>query len=479
MPPPPATKVLVTDDDRAVRSALNVNLSKAGYAVTLSDNAEEALERLHNEPFDVLLTDVKMPGRSGMDLLAEVRLHWPDTRVVVMTGHGSVADAVEAMKAGAADYLIKPIARDELLLLLERALENRALAREVQQLRREVDAKYGFANLVGATAVMQEVYEQVQAVADSNTLVLIQGETGTGKELIAHAIHYRSRRASAPLVVVNCGALPENLLESELFGHEKGAFTGAVRTHQGKFEQADGGTLFLDEIGEIPPAVQVRLLRVLEGGAFTRVGGERAVKVDVRVVAATNRDLRSEVRGGTFRPDLFYRLNVFPIRLPSLRERLDDVPLLAQHFLQRFSERHGRPAPTLSAEAAATLKSWRWPGNVRELEHLMERTLILSGGGEIRAIRLPDDAYATVDPPDDSSGTSGREAADGSTDLDQIDAGGLPALLDRWERALIVAALETEGGVQARAARRLGISRSNLNYRIGRLGITLQDVKFA
>jgi DNA-binding NtrC family response regulator len=462
--------VLVCDDDRAVRGALTVNLTKAGYAVTVCDSAEEGLERLRAEAFDVVLTDVKMGGMTGLELLTEVRTHWPDTRVVVMTGFGSVSDAVGAMKAGAGDYLIKPIARDELLLLLERALESRALAREVQRLRREVDARYGFENLVGVTPVMQELYEQVHAVADSDTLVLIHGETGTGKELIAHAIHYRSRRARAPLVVVNCGALPENLLESELFGHEKGAFTGAMRTHQGKFEQADGGTLFLDEIGEIPSSVQVRLLRVLEGGSFTRVGGERTVKVDVRIIAATNRDLRAEVKSGGFRADLFYRLNVFPIRLPALRDRTDDIPLLAQHFLRRFAEHHHRDVPELHDEALATLRAWRWPGNVRELEHLMERTRLLSGGGgQIRAIHLPDEPASG----DRSNGSAPSDP------LDEIDAGGLPGLLDRWEREIIVAALEAEGGVQARAARRLGISRSNLNYRIGRLGITLQDVKFA
>ena len=475
----PPIKVIVCDDDRAVRGALNVNLSKAGYAVILCESAEEALERLRSEPIDVLLTDVNMPGRSGISLLGEVRLHWPDTRVVVMTGFGSVADAVSAMKDGAADYIIKPIGRDELLLLLGRALANRALVREVQQLRREVDAKYGFSNFVGASPVMHEVYAQVDAVADSNALVLVQGETGTGKELIAHALHYRSRRAQAPLVVVNCGALPETLLESELFGHEKGAFTGATRTHQGKFEQADGGTLFLDEIGEVPASVQVRLLRVLEGGDFTRVGGERPVKVDVRVIAATNRDLRSEVRTGAFRADLFYRLNVFPIRMPPLRARLDDIPLLARHFLQRSAQHHGRQPPILTLEAEQQLKRWRWPGNVRELEHLMERSLLLSGGGgEIRSFHMPEEAYGE----DDVAGELGSEKrtpGESAPRLDDIDAGGLPARLDHWERTLIVAALEAEAGVQARAARRLGISRSNLNYRITRLAITLKDVKFA
>ena len=265
----PRARVLVADDDRAVRTALQVNLGKAGYDVTLVADAEQALEALRSSPFDVLLTDVKMPGLGGMELLAEARTHWPDVRVVVMTGFGSVRDAVAAMQAGAADYIIKPIERDELLLLLDRALATRAMQRELQQLRKEVEDRYGFSDMVGISGPMREVYAEVAAVADSSALVLIQGETGTGKELIAHAIHYRSRRASAPFVAVNCGALPENLLESELFGHERGAFTGAVRQHPGKFEQASGGTLFLDEIGEIPPPVQVRLLRVLENGAVT------------------------------------------------------------------------------------------------------------------------------------------------------------------------------------------------------------------
>lgn len=465
-------RVLVCDDDRSVRTALNINLSKAGYAVTVCDSAEEALDRLRLEPFEVLLSDVKMPGKSGIELLGEVAKHYPEMKVVLMTGAARVEDAVAAMKLGAADYVNKPIERDALLTILRLAVESRRLQREVQQLRREVADRYGFEGLVGATSAMHEVYEQVSAVADSSTLVLITGETGTGKELIAHAIHYRSRRSRSPMVVVNCGALPENLLESELFGHEKGAFTGAVRTHQGKFEQADGGTLFLDEIGEIPPAVQVRLLRVLEGGSFTRVGGERPIKVDVRVVTATNRDLLSEVKLGSFRADLFYRINVFPLRLPPLRERSDDVPLLAEHFLAKFAERHGRPAPTLGADAVATLKRYGWPGNVRELEHLMERTLLLSGGGEIRAIRLPEETPVATAVPTAAPTHQGLS-------LDDIDAGGIPSLLDRLERQLIIDALESEGGVQARAARRLGISRSNLNYRIGRLGISLADIKFS
>ncbi|MFZ5475978.1 MAG: sigma-54-dependent transcriptional regulator [Myxococcota bacterium] len=458
-----AARVLVADDDRAVRTALKVNLSKASFDVRLVSSAEEALDVLGAETFDVLLTDVKMPGMGGMELLRTVRQRWPDVRVVVMTGYGSVPDAVAAMKAGAADYLIKPIERDELLVLLDRALQTRAMQRELAQLRREVEEKYGFANMIGISPAMREVYEQIAAVAESNALVLIQGETGTGKELIAHAIHYRSGRARAPMVATNCGAIPENLLESELFGHERGSFTGAVRQHQGKFEQADGGTLFLDEIGEIPPAVQVRMLRVLEGGQFTRVGGEHPIKVDVRVVAATNRDLWKEVQQGNFRADLYYRLNVFTIRLPPLRERKEDIPLLVEHFARRFAEKHGRPPPRVGEAATKALQAYPWPGNVRELEHFVERTVLMSPGGEIASVRLPEAPQMPV--------------SEGSV-LAQVGPAGLPGALDEFERRVISEALREAGGVQARAARRLGISRSNLNYRIGRLGITLQDIRF-
>ena len=456
-------RVLVADDDRAVRTALKVNLSKANYDVTLVASAEEAIEAMRAGSHDLLLTDVKMPGMGGLELLKEVRTHWPDLRVVVMTGFGSVPDAVAAMKAGASDYIIKPIERDELLLLLERALQTRAMQRELLQLRQEVGEKYGYASMIGISPAMRDVYAQIVAVADSSALVLVQGETGTGKELIAHAIHYRSRRASAPLVAVNCGALPENLLESELFGHERGSFTGAVRQHQGKFEQADGGTLFLDEIGEIPPAVQVRLLRVLEGGSFTRIGGEHPVKVDVRIVTATNRDLWKEVQAGTFRADLYYRLNVFSIRLPRLCERRDDIPLLVEHFARKFADRHERPVPHVSDVAMKALQAYPWPGNMRELEHFMERTVLMSDGGEITAVRLPE-----VEPVSPSTGGG----------LADVGPGGLPVALDGYERHVITEALREAGGVQARAARRLGISRSNLNYRIGRLGIVLETIRF-
>ena len=460
-----SARVLVVDDDRAVRTALSVNLRKAECEVSLASSVSEALQLLRESPFDVLLTDVNMPDGSGMSLLEEVRLHWPDTRVVVMTGFGSVKDAVTAMKAGASDYIIKPVERDELLLLLGRALASRALQRELTQLRLEVTEKYGFANMIGISRPMRDVYAQIEAVADSNALVLINGETGTGKELIAHAIHYRSRRAQGPMIAVNCGALPETLLESELFGHERGSFTGATRQHQGKFEQADGGSLFLDEIAEIPASVQVRLLRVLEGGVFTRVGGEAPVKVDVRVICATNRDLRKEVQAGTFRADLYYRLNVFNIKLPPLRERRDDIPLLVAHFCKKFADRHGRREPGISPSAMRELQAHAWPGNIRELEHFMERTVLLAAGGEVATVHLPDSELV------ERPGGVGVTIAD-------IGPGGLPSALDQVERRLIIDALQESGGVQAHAARTLGISRSNLNYRIGRLNIRMQDITF-
>ena len=455
-------RILVVDDEKAVRSALRVNLRRNGWHVDLAPTVDDALETLRSAPYDLVLTDVRMPGETGLQLLSHIRSSWPDVPVVVMTGHGSVEDAVQAMKDGAADYLIKPVATQELLVVLERALEQKALRAELKLLRQEVTERFGFGNIIGTTPAMVSLYEEIDAVADTSATVLLQGPTGTGKELLAHALHYRSGRANAPFVRVNCAAIPESLLESELFGHEKGAFTGAIRQHLGKFEQADGGTILLDEIGEINAYTQVKLLRVLENGEIQRVGGSSTLRVDVRVLAATNKDLLTEAREGRFRRDLFYRLNVVALRVPSLRERKADIPLLVDHFLRKYAERNNRPVPTIAPRVIEQLTAYHWPGNVRQLEHVIERAVILQREGTLERVELPDEAPLDDGPPPvlPPLGTSLQEA------------------LAEHERTLIVAALKECGGVQARAARRLGLSRSNLNYRINRLNLQVKDIEY-
>ena len=452
--------ILVVDDERAVRVALEVNLSKAGHIVSLADSGERALAILRSQEVDVVLTDFMMPEMTGIELLASVKQHWPSTQVVMMTGHGTVERAVEAMRLGAHDFVIKPVARNELLAILERAVRERGLHKQVARLQAEVSERYGFDKLIGNTPEMQRVYEQVRAVAASDAYVLLTGQTGTGKELIAHAIHHRSRRSGGPFVQINCGALPGGLLESELFGHEKGAFTGAIRQHKGKFEQADGGTLMLDELGEMPLETQVKLLRILESGRFQRVGGTSEIHADVRVVAATNRNLRQEVTEGRFREDLFYRLNVFEIALPPLQKRPGDIPLLTEHFIRKFAQKHGKPVTGATQNALSDLQRHDWPGNVRELEHTIERAVIMAAGDTITTFELPNGKPATEAP---TRLTAGQSISD---------------ILREHERTMVIEALRAEQGVQARAARLLGVSRANLNYRIQKLGIQIKDIQY-
>lgn len=447
-------RVLIVDDDRAVRSALKVNLSKQNYEVEVATQVSEALLMLAEKHYDLVLTDVKMPGASGMELLKQVKLKWPDISVIMMTGFGSVEDAVMAIKEGAAEYVIKPISKEPLLVMVERAVKARKMQDQLRELQERVEERFGFGKLIGNNARMRSIYDLARHVADTSATVLLQGPTGTGKELMAHAIHYNSQRKNAPFIRVNCAALPETLLESELFGHEKGSFSGAIRQHRGRFELADGGTILLDEIGEITHAMQVKLLRVLEEGELQRLGGTDTLKVDVRIIAATNRNLSKEVEEGRFRQDLFYRLNVFTIQLPSLKERKDDLVPLAEHFMKKYSEKNKKKVVKLLPAAIDQLMAYDWPGNVRELEHVIEKAVILAKGKEIEQVDLP-------------AARTRSEAGPQRT---------LAQALHDCEYNTIVQALRAADGVQARAAEALDISRSNLNYRLNKLNIKVPEV---
>jgi two-component system response regulator HydG len=403
-------RVLVVDDDKGFRVATKTLLEDEGYYVRLCTNGDEALEQLKQDEFDIMLSDLVMEKMDGIALLQKVKAQIPHLPVIMVTGFGSIQSAVEAMKLGAADYLTKPSNNDELLIKIRRTLESSMKDRELQLLREEFQKTYTFANIVTRSSKMREIIRQIQQVANTDVTILIQGESGTGKELVARALHFTSIRKDAPFVVVNCSAVPENLLESELFGHEKGAFTGAEKRRVGKFEEAHRGTLFLDEIGDISPAVQVKLLRVLQEKQFTRLGGNETIGVDVRVAVATNRNLEVMVRQGDFREDLYYRLNVFPITLPPLRERPEDIPLLADHFLQKHSDLVRGNVKSFAPSVISEMMRYAWPGNVRELENIVKRAIIKTEGDTIASIDLPAghpvDAAASSAVPTDNFTTS-------------------------------------------------------------------------
>jgi two-component system response regulator PilR (NtrC family) len=452
-------RVLLVDDERSMREFLEILLARQGHASHACATAREALVALECDEFDLVITDIQMPGMDGMELLTEIQARQPDTPVVMITAHGSTESAVEAMKRGAYDYLSKPCSVDEILLVVDKALEKRNLAHENERLRRQLrDRAQAAPSMLGESAPMRQLFELVDRVAPTRTNILISGESGTGKELVARTIHALSDQKHGAFVAVNCGAIPENLLESELFGHVKGSFTGAIANKMGLFEVADGGTLFLDEIGEMPVSLQVKVLRAIQERCFKRVGGTTDVRVDVRIVAATNRELDEEVRAGRFREDLYYRLNVIEVRLPPLRERQGDVAPLVRSFLARFAADLGKDVREIDAGALRALERYAFPGNVRELENLIERAVTLARGPRVTPECLPASVYRPqgANAPEQPFPEQGVE---------------LPALLHAFEERLIRQALERAQGVKKRAAALLGVSFRSLRYRLEKLGL--------
>jgi two-component system response regulator PilR (NtrC family) len=446
-------RILVVDDEPGLREMLGVLLKRAAYRVETADGAATGIGKLRAESFDAVITDLALGDGSGLDVLAAARQADEATQVIVVTAYGSTESAVAAMRLGAYDFVTKPFRNHELLALLEKALEKRTIVGENRVLRAKVAEREGRTPIVGRSGAMDKILDLVRRVASAKTSVLVTGESGTGKELVARALHDQSERASAPFVVVNCGAIPENLLESELFGHEKGAFTGASARKKGLFEAAEGGTLFLDEIGELEPALQVKLLRALQERLIRPLGASKEIEVDVRVVAATNRELEKEVEAGRFRQDLFYRLNVIRIHMPPLHERPEDIPLLAEHFLAKHAAMHGKKL-ALSAEAMRWLVAQRYPGNVRELENVVERAALLARGPVVGLEDLPD-------------AVSASSAASAGPVLPTLDE---PFDLDAWlgglERSVLVRALEKTGGAQKQAAKLLEMTFHSLRYRL-------------
>jgi DNA-binding NtrC family response regulator len=449
-------RVLVVEDEEKLRRVIELQLRAEGFEVDQAGAAEEALRLAPSA--DVILTDLRLPGMDGLELLARLREQRLTAPVIVMTAFGSIEKAVEAMKAGAENFVPKPFSLDHLVAVVNRALANRALREENLQLKAELNSRYQFGNIVGRSPAMREIFSTVERVAPTRATVLLCGESGVGKDMIARAIHQHSPRSDKPFVKINCTAIPENLMESELFGYEKGAFTGATTTKPGKFEQADTGTVFLDEIGDVPAAVQVKLLRILQEREFERLGSNKTRHIDVRVIAATNVDLREALEQGTFREDLYYRLNVLPINVPPLRERKEDIPFLVEHFVKKLGKDLGSRVESVAPEAIERLLQYHWPGNVRELENVIERSMVLASGTRLQAsdIRLETEHRA-------------RPAASNGGFLPE----GLS--LEQYEQQLIREALRRANGNKSQAARLLGLTRNALRYRLSQMGVEEDD----
>jgi two-component system, NtrC family, response regulator HydG len=445
-------RILIVEDEAPMCELLTSFFSEKGYEVDTVQDGEHALAHLEERDYALVITDIKLPGMSGLELLASIRVDWAEVAVIIMTAFSSISSAVEAMKLGAEDYIGKPFQLDELAITVEKALERRSLRREVKELRAEVRGRYNFSNIVGRSKPMHQLFEVIKRIAARrDASALITGSTGTGKELVARAIHYNSDRRDAPFMPINCSAIPDTLLESELFGYQKGAFTGAQETRRGLIEEAQGGTVFLDEINTLSPNLQVKLLRVLQERVVRRVGGRENIQIDIRLVSASNQDLEDAAKRGEFRQDLFYRLNVVPVRLPDLKDRREDIPLLVYHFLQKFAQQHGEAPRRFANDAMRVLMTHAWPGNVRELENAVEHALTM-GKGEIL---LPEDLPLSVTSPE-------RDIVQEAT-LDDVS-------LAELERRYILRILEKMGGHQIKTSRVLGIDRRTLYRRLRQYG---------
>jgi two-component system response regulator PilR (NtrC family) len=455
-------RILVVDDETSIREFLQIMLKRERMDVDLAENGRVAWDKLQNEQYDLIISDIQMPEMSGIELLGKVKERDPGASVLMITAFGSTETAVEAMKLGAFDYLSKPFKIDDVKIRIEKALENKTLVQDNVRLRKEVGEKYQFSSIIGQAPSMLRIFELIRRVGPTPSNILVTGESGTGKELIAKALHYNSPLAPGPFISVNCGAIPENLIESEMFGHVKGSFTGAVADKKGYFESADGGTLFLDEIGELPMHLQSSLLRALADGTFYPVGGSEPIKTNVRIVAATNRDLEVEISKGNFREDLYFRLNVIHIKAPALRERKDDIPLLVGHFVEKFSKKFGKDVQSVTQETMDLLGAYNFPGNVRELENVIERMMALESGQSLMPEGLPDFIREPLKPKLDALANTLTWNASG-VKLDDI--------LANVEREYLLKALHQTGGTKRDAARLLSISMRSMRYRLEKFNL--------